>query len=119
MTLFKNNDNSVPSVKAVADYVGSNISGAMDFAVVKDTSVSAGDTTVSISNDTEGLCAVRVTKMSDGTTQYQSSSFAVGRPSNQKTAFTFNIETLANYMIEAWYYNNSSNKLIPTAVKYI
>ena len=84
----------------------------MDFAAVK------GDTTLSVSNETNGLCAVRVTKMSDGTTQYQSSSFAVGRPSNQKTAFTFNIETSAHYMIEAWTYNSSANKLIPTAVKY-
>lgn len=41
----------------------------MDFAVVKD----ANAATVSISNETDGLCAVRVTKMSDGSTQYQSS----------------------------------------------
>ena len=108
----KNDDDSVPSVKAVAAYVDSNISGAMDFAVVKDSSAS----TVSISNDTNGLCAVRVTKMSDGSTQYQS-NITLGNLGNKTTAFTFNIETLANYMIEAWIYN--SGKLIPTAVKYI
>ncbi|MBB5217658.1 hypothetical protein DYE49_09100 [Treponema rectale] len=111
----KNNDDIIPSVKAVADYVNNNISGATDFAAVKD----ANATTVSITNDTNGLCAVRITKMSDGTTQYQSSSFAAGRPSNQKTAFVFNIETSAHYMIEAWTYNSSANKLIPTAVKFI
>lgn len=110
----KNNDDIIPSVKAVADYVDSNISGAMDFAVVKDSSAS----TVSISNETDGLCAVRVTRMSDGTTQYQSSIFS-GKPSNKKTAFTFNIEASANYMIEAWIYNSSVEKLIPTAVKFI
>ena len=86
----------------------------MDFAVVKDSSAS----TVSISNETDGLCAVRVTRMSDGTTQYQSSIFS-GKPSNKKTAFTFNIEASANYMIEAWIYNSSVEKLIPTAVKYV
>lgn len=110
----KNNDDIIQSVKAVADYVDSNISGAMDFAVVKDSSAS----TVSISNETDGLCAVRVTRMSDGTTQYQSSIFS-GKPSNKKTAFTFNIEASANYMIEAWSYNSSVEKLIPTAVKYV
>ena len=109
----KNDDNSVPSVKAVADYVNSNISGVMDFAAVK------GDTTVSVTNETDGLCAVRVTKMSDGSTQYQNSSFAVGRPSNQKTAFTFNIEASAHYMIEAWIYNSDTNKLVPAVVKYV
>ena len=87
--------------------------GAMDFTVVKDVSAA----TVSISNETDGLCAVRVTKMSDGTTQYQSSAFAAGKPSNQKTAFTFKIEASVNYMIEAWTCNN--NKLVPTAVKYV
>lgn len=86
----------------------------MDFAVVKD----ANAATVSISNETDGLCAVRVTRMSDGTTQYQSSIFS-GKPSNKKTAFTFNIEASANYMIEAWSYNSSVEKLIPTAVKYV
>ena len=108
----KNNDDSVPSVKAVADYVNSNISGAMDFAAVK------GDTTLSVTNETDGLCAVRVTKMSDGSTQYQSNIFA-SKPSNQKTAFTFNIEASAYYMIEAWHYDSTNKKLIPTAVKYV
>ena len=87
----------------------------MDFAVVKDSSAA----TVGVTNETNGLCAVRVTKMSDGTTQYQSSSFVVGRPSNQKTAFTFPIIISEYYMIEAWTYNSSANKLIPTAVKYV
>ena len=108
----KNNDDIIPSVKAVADYIDSNISGAMDFAVVK------GDTTLSVSNETDGLCAVRVTKMSDGSTQYQS-SILLNIPSNKKTAFTFNITASANYMIEAWTYNSVTNKLIPTAVKFI
>lgn len=112
----KNDDDSVPSVKAVAAYVDSNISGAMDFTVVKDTSDSENPT-ISVTNETDGLCAVRVTKMSDGSVQYQSSNFVASRPINKTTAFTFNIETLANYMIEAWIYN--SGKLIPTAVKYI
>ena len=88
--------------------------GAMDFTVVKDVSAA----TVSISNETDGLCAVRVTKMSDGTTQYQSSAFAAGKPSNQKTAFTFKIEASVNYMIEAWHYNGN-NKLVPAVVKYV
>ncbi len=110
----KNNDDSVPSVKAVADYVDSNISGAMDFTVVKDSSAS----TVSISKDTNGLCAVRVTKMSDGSTQYQS-NITLGNLGNKTTAFTFNIEASANYMIEAWSYNNSSKELVPAAVKYV
>ncbi|MBO6175941.1 MAG: hypothetical protein J6O39_00140 [Treponema sp.] len=108
----RNDDDSVPSVKAVAAYVDSNISGTMDFAVVK------GDTTISVSNETEGICAVRITKMSDGSTQYQS-SISFGVLSNKKTAFTFNIETLANYMIEAWSYNSVTNKLISTAIKYV
>ncbi len=114
MTLFKNDDESVPSVKAVAAYVDSNISGAMDFTAVKDTSAN----TVSISNETDGLCAVRITKMSDGTTQYQS-SISLGFLTNKKTTFTFNIETLANYMVEAWYYNSNANKLVPAVVKYV
>lgn len=85
----------------------------MDFAVVKE------DTTLSVSNDTNGLCAVRVTKMSDGSVQYQSSSVVFGSLSNQKTAFTFNIEASANYMIEAWIYNSGTQKLVPTAVKFV
>ena len=110
----KNNDDIIPSVKAVADYVDSNISGAMDFAVVKDTSAS----TISITNETDGLCAVRVTKMSDGSTQYQSGGIVFNRPKNQKTAFTFNITASENYMVEAWFYNSGTNKLVPTAVKF-
>ena len=86
----------------------------MDFAVAKDSSAS----TVSISNETNGLCAVRVTKMSDGTTQYQS-NISLGFLTNKKTTFTFNIETLANYMVEAWYYNSNANKLVPAVVKYV
>lgn len=105
----------VPSCAAVATYVDSNISGAMDFTVVKDSSAS----TISVSNETDGLCAVRVTKMSDGSVQYQSSNVTFGSLSNKKTAFTFNIEASANYMIEAWSYNNSSKKLVPAAVKYV
>ena len=83
----KNNDDIIPSVKAVADYVNNNISGIMDFATVKDTSAS----TLSISNETEGICAVRVTKMSDGSTQYQSNVNPLGDLGNKKNAFTFNI----------------------------
>ena len=89
------------------------LSGVMDFAAVK------GDTTLSVTNETDGLCAVRVTKMSDGSVQYQSSINALGTLINNPTAFTFNIETSAHYMIEAWTYNSSANKLIPTAVKFI
>lgn len=55
--------------------------------------------------------------MSDGSTQYQS-NITLGNLGNKKTAFTFNIEASANYMIEAWSYNNSS-KLVPAAVKYV
>ena len=87
----------------------------MDFSVVKDSSAS----TISITNDTNGLCAVRITKMSDGSVQYQSSVNPLGDLGNKKTAFTFNIEASAHYMIEAWIYNSSANKLIPTAVKYV
>ena len=107
----KNNDDIIPSVKAVADYIDSNISGAMDFAVVK------GDTTLSVSNETDGLCAVRVTKMSDGTTQYQSNINAMGKIVNKTTAFTFNITASEHYMIEAWIYSSGTQKLVPTAVK--
>ena len=109
----RNDDTSVPSVKAVAAYVDSNISGAVDFAVVKE------DTTLSVSNDTNGLCAVRVTKMSDGSVQYQSNVTPLGDLGNRKNAFTFNIEVSANYMIEAWIYNSGTQKLVPTAVKFV
>ena len=110
----KNNDDSVPSVKAVAAYVDSNISGALDITVTRNSSAS----TISVSNKTNGLCAVRVTKMSDGITQYQSNVNPLGDLVNIKTAFTFNIEASANYMIEAWVYNSDTEKLIPTVVKY-
>ena len=63
--------------------------------------------------------AVRVTKMSDGSVQYKSNLNALGDLSNQKTAFTFSIETSANYVIEAWHYNSSTAKLVPAAVKFI
>lgn len=89
----------------------------MDFTVVKDTSDSENPT-ISVTNSTDGLCAVRLTKMSDGSTQYQS-VISFNKPSNQKTAFIFNITTSENYMIEAWIYNNSIQKLIPTAIKFI
>lgn len=86
----------------------------MDFAAVKDSSAS----TVSVTNSTDGLCAVRVTKMSDGSTQYQS-NIIYNELTNRIAAFTFNIEASANYMVEAWIYNSDTKKLIPTAVKYI
>ena len=89
----------------------------MDFTVVKDTSNSENPT-ISVTNSTDGLCAVRVTKMSDGSVQYKSNLNALGDLSNKTTAFTFNIETLAHYMIEAWHYNGN-NKLVPAAVKYV
>ncbi|WP_288621547.1 hypothetical protein [uncultured Treponema sp.] len=89
----------------------------MDFTVVKDTSDSK-DPTISVSNETDGLCAVRVTKMSDGTTQYQS-NITFGTPSNKTTAFTFNIIASENYMIEAWIYNSGTQKLVPAVVKYV
>ncbi len=113
----KNDDDSVPSVKAVAAYVDSNISGAMDFTVVKDTSDSENPT-ISVTNSTDGLCAVRVTKMSDGSTQYQS-NIIYNELTNRIAAFTFNITLSENYMIEAWIYNSDTKKLIPTAVKYV
>lgn len=108
----KNDDNSVPSVKAVAAYVDSNIPGAMDFTVTSE------DDNISVTNSTDGLCAVRVTKMSNGNVQYQS-NLTSGKLGNRKTAFTFNIETSANYMIEAWHYDSSNKKLVPTVVKYV
>ncbi len=112
----KNDDDSVPSVKAVAAYVDSNISGEMDFTAVKGTDDS-DNPIISVTNSTDGLCAVRITKMSDGSTQYQS-SMSYGIPTNKKTAFTFSIVSSEPYMVEAWYYNSSTKKLVPTAVKY-
>ena len=84
-----------------------------------DFTVTSQNNTLSVTNSTDGLCAVRVTKMSDGSTQYQSNITTTGRISNKTTAFTFDIEASAYYMIEAWIYNKSSNKLVPTAVKYV
>ena len=110
----KSDDDSVPSVKAIAAYVDSNISGAMDFTVAKDTNAA----TVSVTDSTNGLCAVRITKMSDGSVQYQSSINALGGLANRKTAFTFNIIASEYYMIEAWFYNSDTKKLVPAAVKY-
>ena len=63
--------------------------------------------------------AVRVTKMSDGSVQYQSNVNPLGDLVNRKNAFTLNIEVSANYMVEAWSYNSCTKKLIPTAVKFI
>ena len=111
----KNSEDSIPSVKAVADYVDSNIPNAMDFTAVKGTS--GEDNIISVTNSTEGLCAVRVTKMSDGTTQYKSNLMA-GNLGNKKTAFTFTISVSENYMIEAWHYDSATQKLVPTVVKY-
>ena len=88
------------------------------FTVVKNTDDSENPT-ISVSNETDGLCAVRVTKMSDGSTQYQSNVNPLGDLVNRKNAFTFNIEVSANYMVEAWSYNSDTKKLIPTAVKFI
>ena len=104
----------VPSCAAVAAYVDSNISGAMDFTVAKDTNAA----TVSVTDSTNGLCAVIITKMSDGSVQYQSSINALGGLANRKTAFTFNIIASEYYMIEAWFYNSDTKKLVPAAVKY-
>lgn len=89
----------------------------MDFTVVKGTDNSKTPT-INVTNATNGLCAVRITKMSDGSMQYKS-NITLGNLGNKKTAFTFNIEASANYMIEAWIYNSSVEKLIPTAVKFI
>ena len=112
MTLFKNDDDSVPSVKAVADYVDSNISGAMSYTVGSE------GLTLSVQNATNGLCAVRITEMSSGDTLYQS-NLSYGTLTNKTTAFTFTIVSGANYMVEAWYYNSSSYKLVPAIVRYI
>lgn len=111
----RNDNSSVPSVKAVADYVGENISGAMDFAVTKNDSI------LSVSNTTNGLCAVRITDMSNGSgsTQYQSSGIIAGKPVNQQDVFIFTITASSHYMIEAWHYNGNTGKLIPTVVKCI
>lgn len=116
----KNNDDSVPSVKAVAAYVDSNISGAMDFTVTKaQVAEDVDNTTLSIENTTEGICIVRVTNLSDGSIQYKKNIFG-DEPKNMTTAFKFqSMPKSANYMVEAWYYNSDTKKLIPTAVKFI
>lgn len=101
-----------------AAYVESNISGAMDFTVVKDTSNSKTPT-IKVTNATNGLCAVRITKMSDGSMQYKSNVNTFGILANKTTAFTFNIEVSANYMVEAWTYNSNTKNLVPAVVKYI
>lgn len=113
----KNDKNSVPSVKAVAAYVDSNLSGAMDFTVVKGKDNSKTPT-INVTNTTNGLCAVRITKMSDGTTQYQS-NITLGNLGNKTTAFTFSVAESANYMVEAWTYNSNTKNLVPAVVKYI
>lgn len=100
-----------------ADYVDSNISGAMDFTVVKGTDNSKTPT-INVTNATNGLCTVRITKMSDGSMQYKS-NIPLGKPTNKTTAFTFNIETSATYMVEAWTYNSGTQKLVPAVVKYV
>ena len=73
---------------------------------------------LSVQNATDGLCAVRITEMSSGSTLYQS-NLSYGTLTNKTTAFTFSIVAGANYMIEAWSYNSSSKKLVPAAVRYI
>lgn len=116
----KNDDDSVPSVKAVAAYVDSNISGAMDFTVTKgEVAEDVDNTTLSIENTTEGICIVRVTNLSDGSIKYKQ-NFLKNMPVNKKTAFIFpSMPKSANYMIEAWSCNSDTKKLIPTAVKFI
>lgn len=84
----------------------------MDFTVTKDSSV------LSVSNTTNGLCAVRITDMSDGSTQYKS-SISLGTLTNQTSVFVFSITSSSNYMVEAWYYDSSTEKLIPTAIRYV
>ena len=87
----------------------------MDFAVTKNDSI------LSVSNTTNGLCAVRITDMSSGSgsTQYKNSGIIAGTPVNQQDVFVFTITASSHYMVEAWHYNNNTGKLIPTAVKYI
>ena len=116
----KNDNDSVPSVKAVAAYVDSNISGALDITVTKgEVAEDVDNTTLSIENTTEGICIVRVTNLSDGSIQYKKNTLG-DVPKNMTTAFKFqSMPKSANYMIEAWYYNSDIKKLIPTAVKFI
>ncbi len=91
----------------------------MDFAAVKDSSVSVGNTALSVTNETNGLCAVRVTKMSDGTTQYKSNINAMGKIINTTAAFIFTVGASEHYMVEAWIYNSDTKKLVPAVVKYV
>ena len=110
----------VPSCAAVAAYVDSNISGAVDIIVTKaQVEDDVPNTTLNVLNVTEGICIVRVTNLSDGSIQYRN-NFLNSTPMNKKTAFKFqSMPKSANYLVEAWYYNSDTKKLIPTAVKYI
>ena len=116
----KNDTNGLPTVNAVTTYVDSKISGALDITVTKaEVAEDVENTTLSIKNTTEGICIVRVTNLSDGSIQYKKNIFG-SEPKNMTTAFKFqSMPKSANYMVEAWCYNNSSKKLIPTAVKYV
>ena len=110
----------VPSCAAVAAYVDSNISGALDITVTKaQVEDDVDNTTLSVVNTTEGICIVRVTNLSDGSIQYKKNIFG-DKPRNMTRAFTFqSMPKSANYMVEAWSYNSDTKKLIPTAVKFI
>lgn len=114
------NTDKVPSCAAVAAYVDSNISGAMDFTVTKaQVDEDVDNTTLSIENTTEGICIVRVTNLSDGSIQYKS-NIKLDRLVNTTRAFTFpSMPKSAKYMVEAWSCNSDTKKLIPTAVKFI
>ena len=110
----------VSSCAAVAAYVDYNISGAMDFTVTKaQVEDDVDNTTLSVANTEKGICIVRVTNLSDGSIQCKNNIFK-GEPRNMTRAFTFqSMPKSANYMVEAWYYNSDTKKLIPTAVKFI
>ena len=110
----------VPSCAAVAAYVDSNISGALDITVTKgEVAEDVDNTTLSIENTTEGICIVRVTNLSDGSIQYKS-NIKLDRLVNTTRAFTFpSMPKSAKYMVEAWSCNSDTKKLIPTAVKYV
>lgn len=110
----------VTSCAAVAAYVDSNISGALDITVTKgEVAEDVDNTTLSIENTTEGICIVRVTNLSDGSIQYKS-NIKLDRLVNTTRAFTFpSMPKSAKYMVEAWSCNSDTKKLIPTAVKFI
>ena len=110
----------VSSCAAVAAYVDSNLSGALDITVTKaQVEDDVDNTTLSVVNTTEGICIVRVTNLSDGSIQYKKNIFG-SEPKNMTTAFKFqSMPKSANYMVEAWSYNSDTKKLIPTAVKFI